>query len=143
MARILVATLADAVEAGPGHKFSVLGGGVDVFQTGQFPVTMTRLALLFAVEMAAGETGETKVLVVFKGSDDKEFMRVEVGLAARIADAPAAVVWAGTNLPPITTKIAGRISIEASVGESSYHFGLAVRGPATPLFPTPTGSMAN
>lgn len=143
MARILVATLADAVEAGPGRKFNVLGGGVDAFQTGQFPVTMTRLSLLLAIEMAAGEVNETKVLALFRGTDGKEFLRAELGLSARIPDAPAAVLWAGMDLPPIGIKTAGRISIEVSTGDSTYEFGLDIRGPATPFFPTPTGSMTN
>lgn len=144
MAQIRIVTIADAVEAGPGRKFNALGGGIDAFQTAQFPVTMTRLSLLLAIEMAAGEIAATKVLVIFKDSDGKEFMRAELGLAERIpTNAPATVIWAGMNLPPITVKTAGRIAIEASTGESSYQFGLDVRGPVAPLFPTPTGSMSN
>lgn len=144
MAQIRIATLADAVEAGPGRKFNVLGGGINELQARQFPVALTRLSLLLAIEMGLGEADETKVSISFKGADGKEFMHAEMGLSKRAPDAaPAGVIWAGMDLPPITVKAAGRIDIEASTGESKYKFHLDIRGPAAPLFPPPAGSMSN
>lgn len=142
MSRILVATLADAAEAVPGHKFNVLGGGIDTFQTTQFPVALTRLAVLLALEMNPGEADQTKVLLIFHGTDGKEFMRAEMGLSQQSPEAHTAVVWAGMNLPPINVATPGRIQINARCGSSSYDFGLEVRGPVATL-PAPDSPLQN
>ena len=54
MNRILVATLADGVQAMPGQKFSVLGGGFDNLNATVFPAVFPRISLLLALEIEAG-----------------------------------------------------------------------------------------
>lgn len=142
MARILIATLADAVEAIPGRKFNVLGGGIDTFQANQFPVGLTRLAVLLALEMNTEQSRQTKIELIFHGTDGKEFMRAEIGLSQQKPEPRTTVVWAGMNLPPINVTAPGRIAITARCGNSTYDFGLEVRGPLAPP-PTPGSSLQN
>ena len=143
MPRVLVATLADAVDAGPGKKFNVLGGGIDTFGSETLPISMNRLALLVALEIAPGETSDLKALAIFKDTEGTEFMRLDMDFGSREPGGPRTVIWAGANLPPMAARTPGRMTIEVSSGDSRFELGLQIKGPAPAIFPTPTGTSPN
>ena len=143
MARVLVATLADAVAAAAGQKFSVLGGSVDTFHTQSFPVTLMPLALLLALEIEAGTDVKVDGKVSFKHPSGEVFLDVGFQLARSGTHAKPSVVWQGLNLPPLNFTAPEHITIVASVPGSSYEFSLDVAGPTPAIFPTPVGTSTN
>jgi hypothetical protein len=73
MPDIEYAFIADAAQARPGEKFSVLGGGVTRLGTRAFPFRHPHLALVIALSVTAPETGrEHEVRFVLLDPDGRE-----------------------------------------------------------------------
>jgi hypothetical protein len=73
MPDIEFAFLADAAQARPGEKFSVLGGGITRVGSRQFPFRHPHLALVIALSVTAPETAqEHEVRFVLLDPDGRE-----------------------------------------------------------------------
>ena len=73
MPDIEFAFLADAAQARPGEKFSVLGGGVTRLGSRQFPFRHPHLALVIALSVTAPETAqEHEIRFVLLDPDGRE-----------------------------------------------------------------------
>jgi hypothetical protein len=73
MPDIEFAFLADAAQARPGEKFSVLGGGVTRVGSRQFPFRHPHLALVIALSVTAPETAqEHEIRFVLLDPDGRE-----------------------------------------------------------------------
>ena len=135
MSKILAFTLADAVEAVPGQKFHVLGGGIDRFSASEFPTTIFRLALLLALEVEAGNDVEFLITIKGRHANGQEFMSIELKGARNGPNPDNTVIWQGINLPPMTFNGPEKLTFVASAGESRRTISLTITGPLTVTMP--------
>jgi len=136
MNRILVATLADGVQAMPGQKFSVLGGGFDNLNATVFPAVFPRISLLLALEIEAGTDVPMACQVTLRRkSDGEKIFEVGLNLIRNGSFDHSAVVWQGLDLPPLTLSGPGKLILEATSADSKFSCEFEVQGPPAPIFP--------
>lgn len=136
MNRILVATLADGVQALPGQKFFVLGGGFDNLNAAVFPAVFARISLLLALEIEAGTDVPMACKVTLRRkSDGEEILGAEINLVRNGSFDHSAVVWSGLDLPPLTLARPGKLILEATSADSKFSCEFEALGPSAPIFP--------
>ena len=114
------AFLADAADARPGQKFSILGGGVTRIGGTSFPLVHPHLALVVGLNVTAAELGETHHLrFVLLAPDGAEMSRGEAEIRAEgfSAGADTQLTFA-IDLWSLTFAAPGEYSIRILVGGS-------------------------
>lgn len=141
MATIIFVTFADAVQAVPGQKFSVLGGGIERLTPPALPYAFPRLDLLLIMEFAAGERELTFSALLRTPSGEK--LAGLDGNIGRQRFAESGVIFFGAPLPMITFSQAGVHILEVTIGESRKEFKLTVEAPKAVRMPEIRGRRPN
>lgn len=119
---LIYVILADAAEASPNGKFSLLGGGIETIYASTFPAIHPRLDLVVRLRVLASETEqEHKFSVNINGPND---FHVTTGNIAEFRLAPL------SNTPnhPITINLVVNVSTPVFPEPGTYIFQLYVDG---------------
>ena len=141
MARILVSALADSVDAPPGQKFHVAGGGLDGITVPGFPFVFGRLSSVIALAL---EAGERQVLLTAVVTDPDAKVLVQMGAQINRVDyTQAGEIWLGLNFPPLNLTLAGSYKVSVRTGESEHSRILTVQVEANPAPHLPAGGQVH
>ena len=141
MSKVITATFADSVQARPGQKFSVLGGGINRLTPPNLPAVFNRLDVLMILEFEAGEQK-----LNFKGTlrtpagDSMAELTAEVN---REHFENSETAWLGAPLPPLHFQVPGRYTFELASGDSVKTFFLDVIGPVVVHMPAGDTGLPN
>jgi hypothetical protein len=124
MARILVTTLADSVDARPGSKFHIAGGGLDGLTVAGLPSLFGRLSVAIALALAEGERKIPLSTDVIDPSG-KSLVHVEAQIERESSNPDE--IWFGIAFPPIQMISAGPYRVVTRSGESEHTRTLNVR----------------
>lgn len=143
------AFLADAADARPGQKFSVLGGGITRIGGPGFPLHHPHLALVIGLTIGSVELGRShEIQFTLQAPDGSELSRAQAGIQA---DGPAggeAQLTFAVDLWNLTFPTQGDYSIRVFVNGSERRRltlgvyrgeGGQVGSGVVPPFPPPTG----
>ena len=154
MPDIEYAFLADAAEARPGQKFSVIGGGVSRLGGPAFPLRHPHLALVCGLSVTTPEFGaEHEIQFVLLTPDGKQLSNATAKvLASGSNDGRDSILTFSLDLWNLSFPTAGDYSIRILVDGSERKRlplvveqrapqaqGQAQHPPAEPPFPPPTG----
>ena len=120
MPEIDFAFLADAVDAPPGQKFNVLGGGITQIAGVAFPLVHPHLALVVGITMTATEAGrEHEVRIALLDPDGQEQASTSVSLVAQPQPGGRdALLTLGVDLWHVEFRIPGDWSVRLLVNGS-------------------------
>ena len=125
MARILVTTLADSVEAQPGSKFYIAGGGLDGLTVPAFPFLFGRLSVAIVLALAEGER-RIPLSTDLIDPSGKTLVHIDSQIDRERAE--PAEIWFGIAFPPIQMGMAGPYRVVSHSGESEHTRVLVVTG---------------
>jgi hypothetical protein len=120
---------ADAAEAGPGGKFSLLGGGIENIYAPAFPAVQPGLALVVRLRVLASEAEQDhKFSIGIIGPKD---FRVTSGDIAEFRPTPLH----GVSDRPLTVNLILNMPLLVFPEPGTYHFHLYVDSQEVGMFP--------
>ena len=142
MPDIEFAFLADAADARPGQKFSVLGGGIDRIGGPTFPLQHPHLALVIGLSLTSVELNrEHEVKFLLLDSGGQELTSGSANITAQgTADAPDNVITFAVDLWNLTFSLPGDYSFRLLIDGSERKrlaLNVSVLGAPAPTTPPP------
>jgi len=119
MAKVIISTIADAVEGLPGRKLYVHGGGLSGIMVPSLPFLYGRLSLAIAIEL---EVGDQTVPISATFYDPMGNQLAEAGAEINRQEPAQELeeVWIGLSFPPIPIPVGGAYKMVTKTNHNEH-----------------------